>query len=116
MRYTIEGPDRSIKVHGLGGKVATVALLLHLPNASTRTAAMVGRYAAKRWTKQPEYACFDAKEGAGVVRWDGRLLTLDTAEQLDGVLVGVLKQQRVPGEALQRPVWVVNADASVLRA
>jgi len=77
---------------------------------------MFGRYTAKQWSKQPKYACFEAKEGSAVVRWDGGLLTLSTSEHLNNVLVGVLKKQSVPGEALQRPVWVVDADVSVLRA
>ncbi len=116
MRYTIEGPDRSIKVHGLGNEAVTVAFLLHLPNASTKTAAMFGRYAAKQWIKQPDFACFEAKEGTAIVTWNGKLLTLSTSEHLNNILVGVLKKQRVPGEMLHGPVWVVDTDVSVLRA
>jgi|ETNmetMinimDraft_5_1059913.scaffolds.fasta_scaffold15481_6 hypothetical protein len=116
MRYTIEGPDRSIKVHGLRDEPVTVAFLLHLPNASPRTAAIFGRYAASQWAKQPEYACFEAKEGSAIVRWTGSELILNTPEHLNNVLVGALKQQRARGESLQRPIWVVDADVSVLRA
>jgi hypothetical protein len=93
MRYTIDGPDAKIDVLGLSGvEQTTVALLVHLPSASRRTAAMFGRHAAKVWKTQPKYAAFAFESGAHVVRWDGKVLNL-TGEALKEASIGVLRSR-----------------------
>jgi hypothetical protein len=97
MRYTIDGPDAKIDVLGLSGvEQTTVALLVHLPSASRRTAAMFGRHAAKVWKTQPKYAAFAFEDGAHVVPWDGTVLNL-TSETLQEASVGVLRSRRAIG-------------------
>ena len=97
MRYTIDGPDAKIDVLGLSGvEQTTVALLVHLPSASRRTAAMFGRHAAKVWKTQPKYAAFAFEDGAHVVRWDGKVLNL-TRDTLREASIGVLHSRRAIG-------------------
>jgi hypothetical protein len=105
MRYTIDGPDAKIDVLGLSGvEQTTVALLVHLPSASRRTAAMFGRHAAKVWKTQPKYAAFAFENGAHVVRWDGKVLNL-TAESLKEASVGVLRSRRAVAEISAMGRW-----------
>ena len=105
MRYTIDGPDAKIDVLGLSGvEQTTVALLVHLPSASRRTAAMFGRHAAKVWKTQPKYAAFAFEDGAHVVRWDGKVLNL-TAESLKEASVGVLRSRRAVAEISAMGRW-----------
>ncbi len=112
MRYTIDGPDAQIDALGLSGVEQTaIALLVHLPSASRRTAAMFGRHAAKVWKTQPKYAAFAFEDGAHVVPWGGKVLNFETAESLKEASVGVLRSRRVVGEisSLGR-WWTVDAE------
>ncbi len=106
MKYTIDGPDVKIDTLGLSGvEQTTVALLVHLPSANARTAAMFGRHAAKVWKTQPKYAAFAFEDGAHVVRWNGKVLNFDTNESLKEASVGVLRSRRAVAEISAMGRW-----------
>ena len=100
MKYTIEGQETALQafVVGDGYEKSPIATLLHLPDATAKTAAMFGRYAAKTWSKQPRYACFTAEPGAVVVRWSGKTITINSPEDLAKVYVGKLRSTHITGE------------------
>ena len=116
MKYTIEGPDSSLEafVVGDGYEKSPIATLLHLPDATAKTAAMFGRYAAKTWGKQPRYACFRAEPGAAVVWWSGETINIDSPEDLAEVFVGKLRLTHIAGEfGSYGKTWVVDTNAAV---
>ena len=117
MKYTIDGPDIKIDVLGLSGvEQTTVALLVHLPSANARTAAMFGRHAAKVWKTQPEYAAFAFEDGAHVVRWDGKVLNFDSNQSLKKASIGVLRSRRAVGEiSATGKWWTVDAPTPVTK-
>ena len=117
MRYTIDRPDIKIDVLGLSGvEQTTVALLVHLPSANARTAAMFGRHAAKVWETQPEYAAFAFESGAHVVRWDGKVLNLPNNAAIKAASVGTLRSRRVTGEISSiGKWWTIDAPATVTK-
>jgi hypothetical protein len=116
VKYTIEGPDLALEAFVVsdGYEKSQVALLLHMPEATPRTAAMFGRYAAKTWDKQPRYACFTAEPGSIVIRWTGKAVDLSTQDDLARVMVGRLRSAHIPGEfgSFGR-TWVVDTNAKV---
>jgi len=117
MKYTIEGPDMALEafVVGDGYEKSPIATLLHLPDASPKTAAMFGRYAVKTWDKQPRYACFSAEPGSIVIRWAGKAVDISNQDDLARVIVGRLRSTHIPGEfgSFGR-TWVVDTNAEVL--
>ena len=117
MKYTIDGPDIKIDVLGLSGvEQTTVALLVHLPSANARTAAMFGRHAAKVWKTQPEYAAFAFENGAHVVRWDGKVLNLANNAAIKAASIGTLRSQRVTGEiSTIGKWWTIDAPAPITK-
>lgn len=116
MKYTIDGPDHQIEALGLSGFDRTpIALLVHLPSANARTAAMFGRHAAKVWEKQPKYAAFAFEDGAHVVRWDGKVLNLKDAAATKAVSIGTLRSRRVVGEISSLGKWwTVDTETKVV--
>lgn len=116
MQYTIEGPDSSLEAFVVcdGYEKSSIATLLHLPNATVKTAAMFGRYAAKTWDKQPRYACFRAEPGAAVVWWSGKTININSPEDLAAIYVGKLRLTHIPGEFVSYgKAWVVDTNAAV---
>ncbi len=108
MKYTIDGPEMAFEAY-IGGAKEHIAVLVHLPAASNKTAAMFGRYAAKTWLDQPEYACFEEKEGSRVIRWDNSTINIKSNKQLEALTVGHLKMRRITGEiSSYGKVWVVD--------
>ena len=117
MKYTIEGPDLALEafVVGDGYEKSLVATLLHMPEATPKTAAMFGRYAAKTWDKQPRYACFSAEPGSIVIRWAGKAVDISNEGDLARVMVGRLRSTHIPGEfGSFGKTWVVDTNAEVL--
>jgi hypothetical protein len=116
MKYTIEGPEMALEafVVGDGYEKSPIATLLHLPEATPKTAAMFGRYTAKTWDKQPKYAAFRAEPGAHVIRWTGKSVTIETPEDLAKVFVGRLRLTHISGEfGSLGKTWVVDTNAKV---
>ena len=116
MKYTIDGPDRMIEVVGIheGFDRTTVALLVHLPGADAKTAAMFGRHASKQWKKQPQYASFQFAEGAPVVKWDGKVLAFDDAESVKAATVGRLTSRAHNESGTMSRMWVVDTSVSLV--
>ena len=111
MKYTIDGPDQAIDATVTGDfDVMKIALLVHLPGADARTAAMFGRHAAKTWLRQPQYATFEITDGAAVIRWDGKVVDIDTAEDLKTVIAGRLKLHGTYQWALDTNAHLVDTD------
>jgi len=116
MKYTIEGPDMALEafVVGDGYEKSPIATLLHLPEATPKTAAMFGRYTAETWDKQPRYATFRAEPGAAVIRWTGKSVTINSPEDLAEVFVGKLRLTHIAGEfGSYGKTWVVDTNAKV---
>ncbi|MBF83465.1 MAG: hypothetical protein CL489_03210 [Acidobacteria bacterium] len=116
MRYTIDGPDMALEafVVGDGYEQSPIATLVHLPDASAKTAAMFGRHTAETWDKQPKYAAFRAEPGSSVIRWSGKTINIDSPEDLAKVFVGRLRQTHIPGEfGSYGKTWVVDTNAKV---
>ena len=117
MKYTIDGPDIKIDVLGLSEiEQTTVALLVHLPSANARTAAMFGRHAAKVWKTQPTYAAFAFEDGALVVRWDGKVSDFANSTAIKEASIGTLRLKRVSGEisTIDR-WWTIEAPAPITK-
>jgi hypothetical protein len=116
MKYTIEGPEAALEAFVVsdGYEKTPVALLLHMPEATPKTAAMFGRYAAQTWDRQPRYACFSAEPGSVVIRWAGKTVDISNQKDLAKVIVGRLNSAHIPGEfgSLGR-TWVVDTNAKV---
>ena len=89
MKYTIDGPEMGFEAF-IEGERQIVATLVHLPEASAKTAAMFGRHAARSWLDQPEYASFSEDNNSRVVRWDGSTLDIKTKKELRQSLLKVL--------------------------
>ena len=108
MKYTIDGPEMGFEAF-IEGERQIVATLVHLPEASAKTAAMFGRHAARSWLDQPEYASFSEDNNSRVVRWDGSTLDIKTKKELEDITVGYLKMTRIIGEICGHgKVWVVD--------
>jgi hypothetical protein len=114
MKYTIDSPSLKIEVLGLPQpEQRIVALLVHLPGANARTAAMFGRHAAKVWETQPEYAAFAFENGAHVVPWDGKVLDFPNSTAIKEASIGTLRSQRVTGEiSAVGKWWTIAAPAA----
>jgi len=112
MKYTIDGPDQAIDatISGADYDLVKVAVLVHLPGADARTAAMFGRHAAKTWNHQPKYAASALTDGAPVIRWEGKVIDIRDAADLKALVVGRLKSYGVSQWALDTDVRLVNID------
>ena len=94
MKYTIE--PEAVAIHASlreadgERRIVKVARLLHLPNATRKTAAMFGRYSHNSWGEQPEYATFSTRPGSPVIAWKGKIVELTTKEQLEILRVGTI--------------------------
>jgi len=92
MKYTIE--PEAVAIHASlreadgSRRLVKVARLLHLPNATQRTAAMFGRYSQNSWEEQPEYATFSTRPGSPVIAWRGKIVEISTKQQLETLQVG----------------------------
>ena len=116
MRYTIDGPDMALEAFevGDGYEKSPIATLVHLPDASAKTAAMFGRHTAEAWDKQPKYAAFRAEPGASVIRWAGKTVNVSSPEDLAKVFVGKLRLTHIAGEfGSYGKTWVVDTNAKV---
>lgn len=94
MKYTIESErdaiHATIRLPDGSRREIKIARLLHLPNASRKTAAMFGRHAENSWEQQPEYATFSSRPGSPVLKWEGKVIDLKTSEDIYNRRVGTI--------------------------
>ncbi len=94
MKYTIESEREAIHatVRQADGsrREIKIARLLHLPNASRKTAAMFGRHADNSWEQQPQYATFSSRPGSPVLAWNGKIIDIETKEDIYALQVGTI--------------------------
>jgi|GEM_PF-2444925 len=99
MKYTIESESEAIHatVRNPDGsrRAIKIARLLHLPNASRRTAAMFGRHAENTWEQQPEYATFSSRPGSPVLAWNGKVIDIETKEDIYAHQIGTIHHNSI---------------------